>query len=315
MRKLIVLFTLSFVAAGCSGGDGHPQLEPLARGLSDAMQPAYAELRLEITAKNDGDRVALHCVLRNVSIAATPIDLEPSTLPWRNPDFFEIDAVTANGKIVHRSQGLIELGPASTLPSPLTVTSGSAIEGDMFLHEMPPSGLPTNEDLLLLWATSIRVFNSDIATELRGVTFLKATPAIAERRASLNPPEAPKTISESPMASDEPWYNPSGGTWTPDTAIVSEMKIALDATLRQFYSERGIVAQPVRYWFQYLGRGSGGSRTIDIRGRPFPVLPRADTQAYFGPWIPEDCIVHARYVPSQRRIENLSVGGFCPGRI
>jgi hypothetical protein len=315
MRKLIALFTLSFVVAGCNGGDGHTQLQPLARGLSDAIQPAYAELRLEITAKNDGDRVALHCVLRNVSIAATPINLEPSTLPWRNPDFFEIDAVTANGKVVHRSQGPIELGPASALPSPLTVTSGNAIEGDMFLHEMPTGGLPTNEDLLLLWSTSIRVFNSDIATELRGVTFLKATPAIAERPASLNSPEAAKTISKSPMGLDEPWYSPSGGTWTPDTAIVSEMQIALDATLRQFFSERGRVAQPVRYWFQYLGHGSGGSRAIDVRGRPFPVLPQADTRAFFGPRIPEDCIVQARYLPSQRRIENLVVGGFCPPRI
>lgn len=314
MRKLIALFTLSFVTASCNGGDSHTQLLPLARGLSDAMQPAYAELRLEVTAKSDGDRVALHCVLRNVSIAATPINLEPSTLPWRNPDFFEIDAVTANGKVVHRSQGPIELGPASALPSPLTVTSGNVIEGDMFLHEMPTGGLSINEDLLLLWPTSIRVLNSDIAAELRGVTFLKVAPAIAERRASITP-EVPKAISESSIRSDEPWYNPSVGAWTPDAAIVSEMKIALDATLRQFFSESGRVAQPVRYWFQYLGHGSGGSRTIDIRGRPFPVLPQANSKAFFGPWIPEDCIVQARLVPSQRRIENLVVGGFCPPRI
>ena len=105
MRKLIALFTLSIVAAGCRGGDGQPRLEPLARGLSDAMQPAYADLRLEISALNEGDRVILHCVLRNVSIAATAIDVDASTLPWRNTDFFEIDAVTANGKVVHRVPG------------------------------------------------------------------------------------------------------------------------------------------------------------------------------------------------------------------
>ena len=315
MRRLIAIFSLSLAAAGCNGGGGHTHLEPLARGLSDAMQPAYAELRLEIVAKNDGDRVALHCVLRNVSIAATPVNLEPSTLPWRNPDFFEIHAVTASGKVVHRSQEPIELGPASELPSPLTVTPGNAIEGDMFLHEMPNSGLPTNEDLLLIWSTLIRVSNSDAAEELRGVTFLKAASTIGERRASLNTPEAAKVIAKS-SGLDEPFYNPPGGTWTPDTAIVSEMKVAVASTLQPFFSERGRVGQPVRYWFQYLGHGSGGSKTIDIHGRPFPVLPQADTKAFFfGPWIPEACIVHARYVPSQRRIENLMISGFCPPHI
>jgi hypothetical protein len=323
MRNLIALFTLSIVAGGCSGGDGQPRLEPLARGLSDAMQPAYADLRLEINALNEGDRVILHCVLRNVSIAASAIDVDPSTLPWRNPDFFEIDAVSANGKVVHRSPWPIELGPISALLSPLTVASGKAIEGDMYLREMPTSALRTNEDLLLLWSTSIRVFNPETATELRGVTFLKAAPAIADRRSSPVSPEVPKMTSGptlsgtsvSPLTPDEPWFNPLGGTWTPDAVIVSEMKIALDSALRQLLSERGRATQPVRYWFQFLGHGSGSARNIDIRGRPFPVLPQADTKAYFGPWIPEDCIVHARYVPSQRRIEDLVVGGFCPARL
>ena len=323
MPKLIAIFTLSIVAGGCSGGDGQPRLEPLARGLSDAMQPAYADLRLEISALNDGNRVILHCVLRNVSIAASAIDVDASTLPWRNTDFFEIDAVTANGKVVHRSPWPIELGPISALPSPLTVASGKEIAGDMYLREMPISGLPTNEDLLLLWSTSIRVFNSETATELRGVTFLKATPAIADRRSAPKSPEVPKRssgpslsgTSVSPWPPDEPWFNPPGGTWTPDPVIIAEMKVALDSALRQFLSDRGRATQPVRYWFQFLGHGSGSTRTIDIRGRPFPVLPQPDTKAYFGPWIPEDCIVHARYVPSQRRIEDLVLGGFCPARI
>ena len=323
MRKLIALFTLSIVAAGCSGGGGHPRLEPLARGLSDAMQPAYADLRLEISALNEGDRVTLHCVLRNVSIAATAIDVDASTLPWRNTDFFEIDAVTANGKVIHRSPWPIQLGRISALPSPLTVASGKTIEGDMYLHEMPITGLPTNEDLLLLWSTSIRVFNSESATELSGVTFLKATQAIADKRPSPKSPEVPKMpsgpslsgTSVSPLTPDEPWFNPLGGTWTPDAVIISEMKVALDSALRQFLSEHGRATQPVRSWFQFLGHGSGSARNIDIRGRPFPMLPQPDTKAYFGPRIPEDCIVHARYVPSQRRIEDLVVGGFCPARL
>ena len=116
------------------------------------MQPAYSDLRLEISALDEGDRVTLHCVLRNVSIAATAIDVDASTLPWRNTDSFEIDAVTANGKVVHRSPWPIGLGRISALPSPLTVASGKTIEWDMYLHEMPITGLPTNKDLLLLWS-------------------------------------------------------------------------------------------------------------------------------------------------------------------
>ena len=152
---------------------------------------------------------------------------------------------------------------------------------------------------------------------------MKASQAIADKRSSPKSPEVPKMTSGpslsgtsvSPLTPDEPWFNPLGGTWTPDAVIVSEMKIALDSALRQLLSERGRATQPVRYWFQFLGHGSGSARNIDIRGRPFPVLPQADTKAYFGPWIPEDCIVHASYVPSQRRIEDLVVGGFCPARL
>ena len=323
MRKLIALFTLAIVAGSCSEGGRLPRLEPLARGLSDAMQPAYADLRLEISALNENNRVILHCVLRNVSIAGSAIDVDASTLPWRNPDLFEIDAVTANGKVVHRSPWPIELGRISALPSPLTVASGKAIEGDMYLRETPISGLPLDQDLLLLWSTAIRVSNSETPTELRGVTFLKATPAIADTRSPSVPLEVPKMssgpnlsgTSVSPVTPDEPWFNPLGGTWTPDAVIISEMKIALDSVLRQSLSAHGRPTSPARYWFQYLGHGSGSARNIDIRGRPFPVFPGTDTKAYFGPWIPEDCIVHARYVPSQRRIEDFVVSGFCPARM
>jgi hypothetical protein len=96
MRKMIALFALSIVVSGCGERDGQSRLEPLARGLSDAMQPAYADFHLEIRALDKGDRVTLHCVLRNVSIAATAIDVDASTLPWRNADMFEIDAVAAD---------------------------------------------------------------------------------------------------------------------------------------------------------------------------------------------------------------------------
>jgi hypothetical protein len=321
MRKLIAIFALSIVVSGCGERDGRPRLEPLARGLSEAMQPAYTDFKLEIRALDKGDRVTLHCVLRNVSIAATTIDVDASTLPWQNADFFDINAIAANGMVVHRNPWPVELARISAPSTPLAVASGASIEGEMELDEMPISGLPRNDDLLLLWFTSIRVFHSDQTTELRGATFLKATSAIADKPIS---PEIPKASPDSSRSGtsvtrsspDDPWFNPPGRTWIPDPVVVSDMKVALDEALRPILTKRGdLTRPPVRYWFQYVGQGSGVNKTIGVIGRPFPVLPRAAIE-FLGAFIPEDCTVLARYVPSKRRIEDLAVGAFgCPRRI
>jgi hypothetical protein len=184
MRMVFAIFALAIIVCGCSERCGQHRLEPLARGLSDAMQPAYADFKLEIRTLDKGDRVTLHCVLRNVSIAATAIDVDASTLPWRNADFFDVNVVTANGMVVHRNPPPVELARISAPSTPLAVASGDSIEGEMELGEMPISGLPRNEDLILLWSTSIRVFHSDHATEVRGATFLNATSAVADRPSS-----------------------------------------------------------------------------------------------------------------------------------
>ena len=117
------------------------------------------------------------------------------------------------------------------------------------------------------------------------------------------------------LAPDEPWFNPPGGTWVPDSADVSNMKDALDADLRPVLAAKaGETGPATRYWFQYLGQGSGASRTIEIWGRPFPVPSGVDTN-FSGPIIPEDCHVFGSYVPSERKIR-VNVAGFnCPPRI
>ena len=174
MRKAFALFSLSLIVCGCSGRVGQPRLEPLAGGLSEAMRPPYADFTLEIHALNKGDRVVLHCVLRNVSILKTAIDVDESTLPWRNADIFDINAVAANGKVVHRNPPPV-VARISGLPKPLTVASGRSIEGEMDLGAVPISAVPRNEDLLLLWSSSIRKFRADNEwVVLRGVTFLRA---------------------------------------------------------------------------------------------------------------------------------------------
>jgi hypothetical protein len=103
MHVIFAVFSLSVIVCGCSERSSQPLLEPLARGLSEAMRPAYADFTLEIRAMDNGNRVTLHCVLKNVSIVATAIDVDASTLPWRNPEHFDINAVAANGDAESKS--------------------------------------------------------------------------------------------------------------------------------------------------------------------------------------------------------------------
>lgn len=177
MRNFIVLVSLSLLIAGCRDRGREPPLEPLARGLSEAMQPAYADFALEIRAIDNGGRVTLHCVLRNVSIVGTAITVDASTLPWRNSDIFDINAVAANGKVVRRSPPPPVLARISGVPTPLTIESGKSIEGDIDLAETPLKEVPRNEDLLLLWGTSMAEIRTDSPwVTMSGVSFLKARP-------------------------------------------------------------------------------------------------------------------------------------------
>ena len=94
------------------------------------------------------------------------------------------------------------------------------------------------------------------------------------------------------------------------------MKAVLDGALRPILERNVDRTRPrTHYWFQFRAYGSGRDRAIAIVGRPFPVPSHADV-TFFGAFIPESCHVVARYVPDERRVEDLSVGGFdCPPRI
>ena len=174
MRNVIAFIAFFVLICGCRDRGRDPPLEPLARGLSEVMQPPYADFALEIRAIDNGNRVTLHCVLRNVSIGATAIEVDASTLPWRNPDIFDINAVAANGKVVRRSPPPPVIARISGPRTPMTIESGKSIEGDIDLGATPITNLPRNEDLLILWGASIQELQSDNAYVLRGVTFLKA---------------------------------------------------------------------------------------------------------------------------------------------
>jgi hypothetical protein len=117
-------------------------------------------------------------------------------------------------------------------------------------------------------------------------------------------------------AYDDPWFNPPGGTWVPDARVVARMKVALDDDLRPaFEGSVNSGVPPARYWFQYVGTGSGADQAIGIVGYPFPV-PLAAKDTFLGAIVPEACHVFATYLPKQRRIKDSGVGGFyCPPRI
>jgi len=111
------------------------------------MQPAYADFALEIRAIDNGGRVTLHCLLRNVSILGTAIEVDASTLPWRNPDLFDINAVAANGKVVRRAPPPSVIARISGPRTPLTSSQASQSKGHG-LAATPIKGLPRNEDCL-----------------------------------------------------------------------------------------------------------------------------------------------------------------------
>jgi hypothetical protein len=94
------------------------------------------------------------------------------------------------------------------------------------------------------------------------------------------------------------------------------MKVALDDELRPILESRAASGMPAaRYWFQYIGSGSGADNVIGIVGYPFPLRSGA-SDAFLGAVIPEQCHVFATYLPKERRFRELGVGGFyCPPRI
>jgi hypothetical protein len=173
MRKLISLFALSILVFGCSEQAGHPGLESLARGLGEAWPPANRELKLEIQSENEGDRVTLHCVLRNVSLAGASINVDASELPWLNSDLFDINAVGADGTVVHRNP-IPVVARISGPHRPVAIASGESMEGEIDLAAMPIGALKRNEGWLLLWSYSIGDGHSEKYYALSGIMLVKA---------------------------------------------------------------------------------------------------------------------------------------------
>jgi hypothetical protein len=114
----------------------------------------------------------------------------------------------------------------------------------------------------------------------------------------------------------EPWFNPPGGSWTPDAATVGLMRNAVNKQLGPALSGKTRSSgPPVRYWFQYRGDNAGPDPTIEVVGFPNPVSPAASGE-FLDVWVPENCVISADYSPREKKLTRLSVGGLaCPPRL
>ena len=123
------------------------------------------------------------------------------------------------------------------------------------------------------------------------------------------------TLVTSAGVSGEPWFNPPGGTWVPDAAMVSDFKVALEPmVVAALAAQSGPVQPPARYWLQYVGEESAGEKVIALIGYLSPVSPNASKE-YLNGSVPEKCLIHAEYWPRIKKVMALGVGPACPPRL
>jgi hypothetical protein len=189
MRKAIVLFALSIAVCGCNKHGGQPRLEPLALGLAEAWQPVALDMKLDIHPEANGERVTMHCVLRNIS--ANEIDVDQESLPWNNADAFSVSAVAADGEVIQQKpvSAPAVIAHIAAAHTPVAFASGESMEGRIDMGLMRISDIPHNEDSLLLWSYPLlKDWRSEGHYTLSGVTLLKAksqTPATASSKTEL----------------------------------------------------------------------------------------------------------------------------------
>lgn len=117
-------------------------------------------------------------------------------------------------------------------------------------------------------------------------------------------------------APNEPWFNPPGGSWIPDAATVTLIKIAVNRRLGGALADKARTSgPPVHYWFQYRGDKDGADQTIEVVGFPNPVDPGASGE-FLDVWVPENCVISATYSPRDGKLTRFGVGGVaCPPRL
>jgi hypothetical protein len=145
MRRIVFVVTLALLGCGRETIDVARLSAVLDEALPDG--PFYASLSLKMVEIERDGKDVIHCVLENGTGA--PITLDASTLPWETPGFFNVNAVTPDGKVL-RGSGLVSV--LSSGPNPVTLEEDKPLEGDVEVKYLPIADLPRSQDLLLLWS-------------------------------------------------------------------------------------------------------------------------------------------------------------------
>lgn len=144
--RLLAIAALA-ILWGCSSPHDDTQLRQLEAGLRQAWPKAQWALHMTLVAEDKAGRTVLRCVLENTS--AEPIKVNASTFPWTTPGLFDVNAVTADGTVIHRN-GVIN--QPMNMPEIVTLGVGQSLEGQFDLEQLPIASLARSEDVLLLWS-------------------------------------------------------------------------------------------------------------------------------------------------------------------
>jgi hypothetical protein len=146
------------VCGGCERR-AQPVLQPFVGALGDVWPRANSDLSMTIQARDAGEKVILHCVLRNT--AQVPVVFDVSTLPWKTQWALSISAVSASGKIFSQPpppQVIARIGPPSQR---VALKVGDSLEGDIDLASLSIAKLPRGEDILLVWSFWLGINGED----------------------------------------------------------------------------------------------------------------------------------------------------------
>ena len=154
MRMIFSIASLALL--GCAPRGETLDVVRLSAVLDEALPdgPFHPSVSLKMAVVERDGKEFIHCVLENAT--GEPIILNASTLPWETPGFFNVNAVTPEGKVLRRS-GIESV--LSSGPDPVSFGSEIPLEGDFEVQYLPIPNLPRSQDLLLLWSYPLQTID------------------------------------------------------------------------------------------------------------------------------------------------------------
>jgi hypothetical protein len=183
-RLAIAICGILLVCCGCDRRE-QAVLQPFVGALGDVWPRANSDLRLTIQARDTGENIILHCILKNTSLAQVPVVFDESTLPWKRQGTLRITAITANGRVFSQPppppQVIARIGPPR---KQVALKVGDSLEGDVDLASLAIGQLPRGEGIVLVWSFWLGIKGEDQAPYFfgavenpffSGVAFLEET--------------------------------------------------------------------------------------------------------------------------------------------